>query len=51
MENKSFNAIYQNAPLHQVDELLAFRSTHPVQQRSMVWSGTILSVAQDRKRL
>jgi pimeloyl-ACP methyl ester carboxylesterase len=35
MENKSFNAIYKNAPRHQVDELLAFRSTHSVQQRSI----------------
>jgi pimeloyl-ACP methyl ester carboxylesterase len=35
MWNKSFDAIYQNAPRHQVNELLEFRSTHPVQQRSI----------------
>jgi pimeloyl-ACP methyl ester carboxylesterase len=35
MANKSFDAIYQNAPRHQVNELLEFRSTHPVQQRSI----------------
>jgi hypothetical protein len=35
VENKPFNAIYQNAPRHQFDELLEFRSTHPVQQRSI----------------
>jgi pimeloyl-ACP methyl ester carboxylesterase len=33
METNSFDAIYKNAPHHQVDELLEFRSTHPVQQR------------------
>ena len=41
MKNKSFDAIYRNAPSHQVDELLKFRSTHPVQQRSIdgvVWN-------------
>jgi hypothetical protein len=35
MANKSFDAIYQNAPRHQVNQLLEFRSTHPVQQRSI----------------
>jgi pimeloyl-ACP methyl ester carboxylesterase len=35
MGTKSFDAIYKNAPRHQVDELLEFRSTHPVQQRSI----------------
>jgi pimeloyl-ACP methyl ester carboxylesterase len=35
MGNRDFDAIYQNAPRHQVDELLEFRSTHPVQQRSI----------------
>jgi hypothetical protein len=35
METNSFDAIYQNAPRHQVDELLEFRSTHPVRQRSI----------------
>jgi hypothetical protein len=33
MDNKYFDAIYQNAPRHRVNELLDFRSTHPVQQR------------------
>jgi pimeloyl-ACP methyl ester carboxylesterase len=33
MENRAFDAIYQKVPLHQVDELLEFRSTHPIQQR------------------
>jgi hypothetical protein len=47
MGTKSFDAIYKNAPRHQVDELLEFRSTHPVQQRSIdgiewkyIFSGT-----------
>jgi pimeloyl-ACP methyl ester carboxylesterase len=35
MGTKSFDDIYKNAPRHQVDELLEFRSTHPVQQRSI----------------
>jgi pimeloyl-ACP methyl ester carboxylesterase len=35
METNSFDAIYKNALRHQVDELLEFRSTHPVQQRSI----------------
>ncbi|WP_310483556.1 alpha/beta hydrolase [Chamaesiphon sp. VAR_48_metabat_403] len=35
MRNKSFNAICQNAPRHQVNELFEFRSTHPVQRRSI----------------
>jgi pimeloyl-ACP methyl ester carboxylesterase len=35
MGTKSFDAIYKKAPRHQVDELLEFRSTHPVQQRSI----------------
>jgi pimeloyl-ACP methyl ester carboxylesterase len=35
MGTKSFDAIYKNVPRHQVDELLEFRSTHPVQQRSI----------------
>jgi pimeloyl-ACP methyl ester carboxylesterase len=35
MKTKSFDVIYKNAPRHQVDELLEFRSTHPVQQRSI----------------
>lgn len=33
MRTKSFDAIYKDAPQDKVDELLAFRSTHPVQQR------------------
>jgi pimeloyl-ACP methyl ester carboxylesterase len=33
MANKTFDAIYKNAPKDRVDELLEFRSTHPVQQR------------------
>jgi pimeloyl-ACP methyl ester carboxylesterase len=33
MENKYFNAIYQNAPRYQVNELFEFRSTHPVRRR------------------
>ncbi len=48
---KDFEAIYKDAPQDRVDELLEFRSTHPVQHRSRVWSGTIFSVAQDRKQL
>lgn len=35
MKNKSFDAIYQKVPHYQVDELLQFRSTHPVQHRSI----------------
>ncbi len=35
MKNKTFDTIYKNAPLDQVNELLEFRSTHPVQQRSI----------------
>jgi hypothetical protein len=35
MNDKSFDKIYKNAPRQQVDELLAFRSTHPIQQRSI----------------
>jgi pimeloyl-ACP methyl ester carboxylesterase len=35
MNNKSFDKIYKNAPQRSVDELLAFRSTHPVKQRSI----------------
>ncbi len=35
MTNKSFNKIYRKVPHHQVDELLEFRSTHPIQQRSI----------------
>jgi pimeloyl-ACP methyl ester carboxylesterase len=41
MRQPSFDAIYKNAPRQQVDELLAFRSTHPIQRRSidgMEWS-------------
>jgi pimeloyl-ACP methyl ester carboxylesterase len=33
MENRDFDAIYQKVPHLQVDELLKFRATHPVQQR------------------
>jgi pimeloyl-ACP methyl ester carboxylesterase len=33
MRTKSFDAIYKDAPPDRVDELLAFRSTHPVRQR------------------
>jgi hypothetical protein len=35
MGNRAFDAIYQKSPRHQVDELLEFRSTHLVQQRSI----------------
>lgn len=35
MNDKSFDKIYKNAPRQQVDELLAFRSTHPIQQKSI----------------
>jgi pimeloyl-ACP methyl ester carboxylesterase len=35
MANKTFDTIYKNAPKDRVDELLEFRSTHPVQQRSI----------------
>jgi pimeloyl-ACP methyl ester carboxylesterase len=35
MNNKSFDKIYKNAPQRSMDELLAFRSTHPVKQRSI----------------
>jgi hypothetical protein len=35
MGKKTFDAIYKNAPQDRVDELLEFRSTHPVQQRSI----------------
>jgi hypothetical protein len=35
MRNKTFEAIYKDAPQDRVDELLEFRSTHPVQQRSI----------------
>jgi pimeloyl-ACP methyl ester carboxylesterase len=35
METKAFDAIYQKVPRHQVDELLEFRSTHPIQRRSI----------------
>jgi hypothetical protein len=35
MRQSSFNAIYKNATRQQVDELLEFRPTHPVQQRSI----------------
>jgi pimeloyl-ACP methyl ester carboxylesterase len=41
MNNKSFDKIYKNAPQRNVDELLAFRSTHPVKQRlidGMEWN-------------
>jgi hypothetical protein len=33
MRTKSFDAIYKDAPPDRVDELLKFRSTHPVRQR------------------
>jgi pimeloyl-ACP methyl ester carboxylesterase len=35
MIRKDFDAIYKDAPQDRVDELLEFRSTHPVQQRSI----------------
>jgi pimeloyl-ACP methyl ester carboxylesterase len=35
MKTKSFDVIYKNAPQDRVDELLEFRSTHPVRQRSI----------------
>jgi pimeloyl-ACP methyl ester carboxylesterase len=35
MKNKTFDAIYKDLPRQQVDELLEFRSTHPVQQKSI----------------
>jgi pimeloyl-ACP methyl ester carboxylesterase len=35
MANKIFDTIYKDAPQEQVAELLEFRSTHPVQQRSI----------------
>jgi pimeloyl-ACP methyl ester carboxylesterase len=35
MRTKDFEAIYKDAPQDRVDELLEFRSTHPVQQRSI----------------
>jgi pimeloyl-ACP methyl ester carboxylesterase len=35
MKNKTFDAIYKDVPRQQVDELLEFRSTHPVQQKSI----------------
>jgi pimeloyl-ACP methyl ester carboxylesterase len=35
MANKTFDTIYKNAPQEQVAKLLEFRSTHPVQQRSI----------------
>jgi hypothetical protein len=35
METKAFDTIYQKVPRHQVDELLEFRSTHPIQQRAI----------------
>jgi pimeloyl-ACP methyl ester carboxylesterase len=47
MRTKSFDAIYKDAPPDRVDELLKFRSTHPVRQRlidgvewSYILSGT-----------
>lgn len=35
MRTKKIDAIYKNAPLDRVNELLDFRSTHPVQHRSI----------------
>jgi pimeloyl-ACP methyl ester carboxylesterase len=35
MGKKTFDTIYKNAPQDRVDKLLKFRSTHPVQQRSI----------------
>lgn len=35
MRTKTFDAIYKKAPQDRVDELFEFRSTHPVQQRSI----------------